>query len=131
MNMELLFAILIALVPVLLTILAARLYNVIHAVITFLAMQYVLVYCLNMFGATLPPVITDHFPTVLALYNAIDEFVVGLVNAFGFGPMLEQMPFLLLAVYGVVFLISQIIACIIRKHKIEKAKILRRQLKRY
>lgn len=134
MDMDLLFAILIALIPVVLTVIFSRLYNVVHGIITFLVMGYILMFCLNMFGANLGEAIITHTNTTCALYAAIDGLVMGLLNSVGFiANLLAQSygPYIVLAVYVVIFLISQIIACAIRKHRVEKIRLLRRQVKRY
>ena len=47
MDINLIPAILIALIPVFLTIIVSRLYNVVHGLITFLVMGYVLMFCLQ------------------------------------------------------------------------------------
>ena len=134
MDMNLLFAILIALIPVVLTIISSRLYNVVHGLITFIVMQYVLMFCLQVFGANLPAAINECLPAVTGLYTQINDMVLGLLNSVPFiANLLAQSygPYIVLGAYVLVFLISQIIACAIRKSRIEKIKILRRQLKRY
>ena len=134
MNIYLLYAILIALIPVLLTIISSRLYNIVHGLITFLVMGYVLMFCLEVFGANLPAEINEHLPTTCSLYTSINGLVLGLLNSVAFiANLLAQPygPYITLGVYVLVFLISQIIACAIRKSRIERIRILRRQIKRY
>ena len=134
MDINLLLAILIALVPVVLTIIFSRLYNVVHGLITFLVMQYVLMFCLEVFGGNLPEAITKNFPVVCGLYSSFNDFVLSLLKGVPFiANLLAQSfgPYIILGVYVLVFLISQIIACAIRKSRVEKIKFLRRQLKRY
>lgn len=134
MDINLLFAILIALVPVVLTIIFSRLFNVVHGLITFLVMQYVMMFCLGVFGANIPAAITGHLPAVTGLYTTINDMILGLLNSVPFiANILAQSygQYIVLGVFVLVFLISQIIACAIRKSRVEKIKILRRQLKRY
>ena len=124
---SLLVAILIALIPVVITIISSRLYNVIHGLITFLVMGYVLVFCLEVFGANLPAEVQELLPTTCGLYISITSTVQGWLS----GVALFENPYIVLAVYVVVFVISQIIACAIRKARVERIKLLRRQVKRY
>lgn len=133
MDTNLLFAILIALVPVLVTVIASRLYNVIHGVITFLFMGHLLMFCLTVFGGNLPAELLEATNGACALYVALDDLVVGLLNSVGLASLLEGTygVYIVLAAYLVVFLISQIIAGALRKKRVERVKILRRQIRRY
>lgn len=134
MDINLLFAILIALAPVVITIIFSRLFNVVHGLITFVVMGYVLMFALDVFGANLPAAISEHLTTTCALYASINGLLVGLLNSVGFiANILTQSygPYIILGAFVLVFIISQIIACLIRKARVERIKLLRRQVKRY
>ena len=136
MDMNLLFAILIALVPVVITIIFSRFYNVVHGLITFLVMAYALMFCLqqDVFGGSLPAEITAHLPAACGFYYAVNDLVLAVFNGVAFiSNLLAQSygPYLALGALVFVFIISQVIACLIRKARVERIKVLRRQVKRY
>ena len=136
MDINLIPAILIALIPVVLTIIVSRLYNVVHGLITFLVMGFILMFCLqaDVFGGGIHELIAQHFPKTCGIYYAIDELVLALFSGVPFiTNLLAQNygPYVALGVVVVVFVISQIIACAIRKARVERIKLLRRQVKRY
>ena len=134
MDINMIPAILIALIPVFLTIIASRLYNIIHGLITFVVMSFVLMFCLDVFGANIHELIRAHFPATCGLYITINELVLAVFAGIPFiTNILAQPygPYVALGVVAVIFLISQIIACVIRKNRIERIKVLRRQIKRY
>ena len=130
---ELLLPILVALVPVILAVIGARLYGVLHGVITYLFMGQLLMFCLGMFGANLGADLAAAAEAHCVLHTKVNEFVVYLFNQFGFASLIEgeNGAYVILGVFLVVFLISQIIAGGIRKRRVEKTKILRRQIRRY
>lgn len=133
MNMYLLYAILIALIPVVITIISSRLYNIIHGIITFIVMGFILTFCLQVFGANLPAELTAELPAVLALYTGMQTVVVDGLSQIGLQEVLtaDYGVYILLGVYVLIYIISQIIACAIRKARVEKIKSLKRQVKRY
>ena len=133
MDMNLLYAILIALVPVVITIIVSRLYNIVHGLITFIVTGFLLMFCLEAFGSNIPAAIMEIVPNTCQLYTLIAELIEELLGKAGLADLLakEYGNYVLLAVYVVVFLISQIIASAIRKSRVEKIKNLKRQIKRY
>ena len=136
MDINLIPAILIALIPVVLTIIASRLYNVVHGLITFLVTSFILMFCLqpDVFGGSIHELIAKHLPQTCGLYYAINDLVLALFSGVAFiSNLLAQSygPYIALGVVVVIFVISQIIACAIRKARVERIKILRRQVKRY
>ena len=140
MDMNLLYAILIALVPVVLTIILSRVYNIVHGLITFLFSGFLLYFCVEAFQANLPAEIVAYlipgqegaFATC-ELYYAINSFIVSALTEIGLADFFawEGAAYVVLGVYALVFVISQVISGIILKQKIEKQKSLKRQLKRY
>lgn len=133
MDMNLLYAILIALVPVVITIIVSRLYNIVHGLITFIVTGFLLMFCLEAFGGNLPAEIMGYIPTTCSLYTVICDLIADLLDKVGLASLLAQDygKYILLAIYLVVFIISQIIASAIRKSRVEKINSLKRQLKRY
>ena len=133
MDMNLLYAILIALVPVVITIIVSRLYNIIHGLITFVVTGFLLMFCFEAFGSNIPAAIMEIVPNTCQLYTLIAGLIEELLGKAGLADLLakEYGNYVLLAVYVVVFLISQIIASAIRKSRVEKIKNLKRQIKRY
>jgi membrane protein implicated in regulation of membrane protease activity len=140
MDMNLLYAILIALVPVVLTIILSKVYNIVHGLITFLVSGFVLFFCLEAFNANLPAEIVAYlipgkegaFATC-ELYYAINSFVISALNQLGLADFLawEGAAYCVLGAYVLVFIISQIVSSVVRKKRIEKEKKMKRQLKRY
>ena len=140
MDMNLLYAILIALVPVVLTIILSKVYNIVHGLITFLVTGFLLYFCVEAFQANLPAEIVSYlipgqegaFATC-ELYYAINSFVVSALTQVGLADFFawEGAAYVVLGAYVLVFIISQIIACAIRKKRVEKEKSMKRQLKRY
>lgn len=133
MDMNLLYAILIALVPVVITAIMSKVYNIVHGIITFIVTGHLLVFCLSIFGANLPADITANMPTVCGLYVSIDSIVVSALGLLGLGDLLAGTfgVYIVLAVFVVLFIVSQIIASVLRKKRVEKINSLKRQVKRY
>ncbi len=133
MDMNLLYAILIALVPVVITIIVSKLYNVVHGLITFLVTGFLLMFCLEAFGANIPVDIMSQTETTCSLYTIINGLINDLLGKVGLADLLAQDygKYILLGCYLVVFIISQIIASALRKSRVEKINNLKRQVKRY
>ena len=136
MDINLMFAVLIALIPVFLTIIFSRLYNIIHGFITFIVMSFVLMFCLqaDVFGSSIQPQIAEHLTKACGVYTAVNEFFLAVfANVPFISDLLSQNygPYVALAAVAVVFIVSQIIACAIRKSRVEKIKSMKRQIKRY
>lgn len=139
MDMNIVYALLIASAPVILSVLLAKRYNVVHGLITFLFTGYLLLFALSYLGKHLPADITKYLYGVeqkfafLSLYNGL-YFVFGSVlNLIGLGKYLTggYAEYVILGAYVLLFIISHIIAVGIRRHRINGIKALRRQVKRY
>ena len=133
MDMNLLYAILIALIPVVITIIMSKVYNVIHGLITFLVTGYLLIFCLSIFGGNLPTEISGYFIDTNSLYICINQFVIDALKVAGLGDLLKE-PFgvyIVLAMFVVLYVISQVISSALRKKRVEKINSLKRQVKRY
>ena len=133
MDMNLLYAILIALVPVIITVIMSRVYNIVHGVITFLVTGHLLMFCLGMFGVNLPKEIMDYTAITCSLYTAIGGLVNELLGSLGLAELLagDLGVYILLAVFVVIFVVSLIFASVFRKKSVEKVNSLKRQVKRY
>ena len=130
---EMLLPIVIALVPAIIAVIGARLYGVVHGIITFLFAGELLMFCLVMFGANLPADLLAGVETHAVLHTKIHEFIADLLKQFGLASLLEGSVgnYVIIGIFFVLFLISQIIAGKIRKNKVAKQKILRRQIRQY
>ena len=133
MNTNLLLAILIALVPVFLTIIFSRRYNIFHGLVVFLVASYGLILGLDALGGKVPSAISQYFDVTLSLYNVINGVVVDLINKAGLSKLIanKNFKYILLGAWLVVFLISQIIATSVRRRRVAKINRLKRYLRRY
>lgn len=142
MDMNLLIAILIALVPVVVSILFARRYNIFHGLIVFLTAGYVLLFAVELLVDHLSPEylvylgmageVADLPFGTLSLYQMINNVLTTLLDDAGLVELLaDNLKYAVLAAYVVIFLVSQIIASKIRKARVAKIKRLRRYLRRY
>lgn len=133
MDLNLLYAILIALAPVVLAIIFTKIYNIIHGVISFLFFGAVLMLCVTIFGDKIPAL--GEFGGFYAAFTVtMCELISGPVKSV-LGDLLVKNPNLLFYVYfavvALVFLISQIISSCIFRRRSRKRKNLLRQAKRY
>ena len=131
---ELLLPILVALVPVIIAVIGARLYGVLHGVIAYLFMGQLLMFCLSMFGANIGAELAAAAEEHSVFHTKVYEFVVAAFEKFGLGSLIADEntgAYVILGVFFVVFLISQIIGASIRKKRVEKTRILKRQVRRY
>ena len=80
MDMNLLYAILIALVPVVITIIVSRLYNIIHGLITFVVTGFLLMFCFEAFGSNIPAAIMEIVPNTCQLYTLIAGLIEELLT---------------------------------------------------
>ena len=146
MDMSLIYAILIALVPVVLAIIFTKVYNVIHGIVSFLFFGAILMLCLKIFGEQMPETMV-YFEQFGGFYNGVTNLCCnpenGLVtfvaytvlNALGLGDIVLNNPdfvfYFYLVLVAIVFLVSQIIASCIFRKRARRRKNLQRQAKRY
>lgn len=131
MDMNLLYAILIALIPVVFTILISRLYNIIHGIISFFTASALLILCLTSFGESLPAEVLAGCALSCSFYDMINGFLVevlALVGLNGLGNVLDAGQ-LLLVILVVLFLVSQIISSVIRRRRVRRIKQLKKEAK--
>ena len=133
MDLNLLYAILIALVPVVVTIIFSKVYNVFHGLITFLVFSFLLCFLLTNFGDKLPAEITANLTIVAGTYAAFNSFILDCLKLVGLESILaaDYGVYVVIGIYVLIFIISQIIASVLRKKRVEKIKGLKRQIKRY
>ena len=133
MDLNFLYAILIALVPVVLTIIFSKVYNVFHGLFTFLVFSFLICFLFAQFGDKLSPELSGHLITTLGTYTCINSLVLDLLGNVGLESVInaDYGVYVVLGIYALIFIISQIIASILRKKRIEKIKGLKRQIKRY
>lgn len=140
MDMNLLYAILVALVPVVLTIILSKVYNIFHGLITFLVSGFVLIFCIDAFAANMPAELLAYLlpagegsHCTCQLYYAINDFVYSALGQLGLADFLaaDYAKYVLLAAFVLVFVISQVLSSVVRKKRVEKERNMRRQLKRY
>ena len=130
---DLLFAVLIALIPALIAVISARVYNFVHGLFMFCFTGYILIFCLGIFGPNLPAEIMAHIPTTCGLYFSLNALVVDLLKTVGLAGLLpeEYLAYAIIGIYVVLFIAFQIISSAIRKARKEKIESLKRQIKRY
>ena len=131
---ELLLPILVALVPVIIAVIGARLYGVIHGIITYLFMGQLLMFCLSMFGSNIGAELAAAAEEHSVLHVKIHDFAVVALEKFGLGSLLADEntgAYVILGVFFVLFLVSQIIGGTFRKKRVEKTRILKREVRRY
>ena len=140
MDMNLVYALLITAIPVVLTVIFSKRYNVFHGVISFVVFSYLLIFFLSVFAEKVPADIykyligADGNPCLLTFYIALVNAAIFGLNQLGLEAVLSNADYgqyVLLAVYVVVFVVSQIIASLIRKHRVNTIKNLKREIKRY
>lgn len=140
MDMNLLYAILIALVPVVITIILSKVYNIFHGLISFLVTGFVLFFCIEAFQANLPAELLVYLQpnneslfSVCGLYYAINELLVSGLSSIGLASFFEWVghPYVVLGAFVLVFVVSQVLSSVVRKRRIEKERNMKRQLKRY
>ena len=133
MDFNLLYAILIALVPVVVTIIFSKVYNIFHGLFTFLTFSFLLCFLFTHFGSSLPVELAAQLELVLGTYVYINTFVLDSLKLIGLESLLTASygEYILLGIYVVIFIVSQIIASVLRKKRVEKIKGLKRSVKRY
>ncbi len=131
---ELLLPILIALVPVIIAVIGARLYGVLHGVITYLFMGQLLMFCLAMFGSNIGAELAASAESHAVLHAKIHDFAVAGLEQAGLGSVISNEQtggYVILGLFLLLFIISQVIGGSRRKRSVEKTKILKRQVRRY
>ena len=133
MDLNLLYAILIALIPVVLTIIFSRVYNIFHGLFSFLVFSFLICFLYANFSDKFNPELSAHLAIVLGTYSSINAFVLDLLKIAGLSSVFEADygKYVILGIYVLVFIVSQIFASVIRKKRVEKIRGLRRQIKRY
>ena len=146
MDMNLIYAMLIALIPVVLAIIFTKIYNIVHGIISFLFFGAILMLCLHIFGDKMPVTMT-YFEVFGGFYTGLSGFLCnpsnglvtfvayGLLGIFGLGDVVVNNPqvafYFYLAIIGLIFLISQIISSRIFRRRASRRRELKRQAKRY
>ena len=126
---DLLLPILIALVPVIIAVIGARIYGILHGFITYLFMGQLLIFCLAMFGDNIGAELAASTAVHTVLHTKIYDFVVvGLENIVSNEQIAK---YVILGLFLLLFIVSQVIGCSFRKRSIEKTKKLKREARRY
>ena len=88
MDMNLIYAMLIALIPVVLAIIFTKIYNIVHGIISFLFFGAILMLCLHIFGDKMPVTMT-YFEVFGGFYTGLSGFLCnpsnGLVTFVAYG----------------------------------------------
>ena len=127
--LDLLLPILIVLVPVIIAVIGARLYGILHGFITYLFMGQLLIFCLSIFGGNIGAELATSTEAHAVLHTKIYDFVV-----IGLGDIIlnaQTVRYVILGLFLLLFIISQVIGCLYRKRSIEKTKKLKREVRRY
>jgi hypothetical protein len=139
MDLNLIYALLIASVPVIFALLFAKRYNIVHGFVTFLLTSYLLLLAVSKLQNHIPVEITnilygkDGYFGLLMFYKGFYEVAAVSLNLAGLTDLLVPPygEYVILAPYVVLFIVSHIISAIIRRHRVNSIKALRRQVKRY
>lgn len=139
MDINLIYALLVVLIPVVVSLIFTKRYNILHGLATFLFTSYLLLFLLSLFNNRIPEDIAiylygkDGKFGFLTLYNGFYFVIVYAFNEIGLGNYLknEYVQYVVLGIYAVIFIISHIISVAIRRRRINGIKALRRQVKRY
>ena len=139
MDLNLIYALLIASLPVIFGLIFAKRYNIVHGFVTFLLTSYLLLLALSKLQNHIPVEITnilygkDGYFGLLMFYKGFYEVVAVSLNLAGLTNILVPPygEYVILAPYAVLFIVSHIISAIIRRHHVNSIKALRRQVKRY
>lgn len=140
MDLNLIYALLIALIPVFFAVIFARRYNVIHGLISFVVFSFLLIFCLSAFEKNIPADILKYLVggeetgySLIAFNSLLNGVITHYLSKAGLATVLaaDYGKYVLLAIYLVVFILSQVIASVIRRHRVNGIKSLKRQVKRY
>lgn len=139
MDMNLLWAMLITLAPVVLTVLFSRRYNFFHGLISFFVFSYLVLFFVSAFQTKLPAEIVAYLVGtggsfgLLTFYSSLYSLLGTGLSKLGLSSLVEAnyWKYIALAIYVVIFVVSQIIASVIRSHRVNNIKNLKRQVKRY
>lgn len=131
---DLLFPILIALVPVIIAVIGARIYGILHGFITYLFMGQLLIFCLAMFGGNIGAELAASTAVHAALHTKINSFVIASLKQIGLECLVsdeQTAKYVILGLFLLLFIVSQVVGCLFRKRSIEKTKKLKREARRY
>ena len=139
MDLNLIYALLIALIPVVLTVIFSRRYNLFHGLISFVVFSFLLLFCLDAFSKNVPAEIlgylvgTETGLNLVSLYSMMSNVIAHYLSKAGLSEVFAQTygKYVLLAIYVGAFILSQVVASVIRRHRVNGIKSLKRQAKRY
>lgn len=122
-DMDMLWMVLLIFIPILLAIIASKTWNIVHGIITYLLFSFLVVYLLDL--ELLTKVFSDETIAVFySTYLAVAHFPVSYIWL-----QLSEVEFLnsmlsgdaanhiMLALYAVLFILSQIIGSMLRKNR--------------
>jgi hypothetical protein len=126
-DVNILHAVLIAAIPVVIAIVLAWGYNVIHGLISYLVMTFVLVFALEAFATNLPVELAASLSKVMGTHIFIYEYAISWIYPLEY----TTAKYVMLAIMIASFAISQILSSLIRKAKVNKIRSLKQKVKRY
>lgn len=127
MDINVLHAVLIAMIPVVIAIILAWAYNVVHGAISYLVMTFLLVFSLEAFEATLPAGLAEALVNVMGTNEFMYNYMIGWL--YNLDPSIAK--YVMLGILLGVFIISQILSSVIRKAKVNRIRSLKQKVKRY
>ena len=134
MDLNLLYGILIALIPMFFACILAHRNNFLHGIITYLCFSFILVYCIDKFGSYLPAQIITNFNNVSAGARIVNDFLLNLLKMVPkLGDLLAGSAgeYIGLGFFALVYIISQIISSCIASAKRRRINRYKRAANRY
>ena len=139
MDLNLIYALLIASLPVVFALIFTKRYNIVHGFVTFLLTSYLLLLALSNLQNHIPVEITnilygkDGYFGFLMFYMGFYYVATYAINVIGLADLLltPYAHLIILIPYITLFIVSHAISVAIRKCRVNRIKALRRQVKRY
>lgn len=140
MDLNSIYALLIATIPLFLSLIFTKRYNIIHGLVTFLFTTCVTVVAVSLLSNHIPAEVyaylsgeASYLPYHTALFSKSYTLYSKGMNLVGLSNVLDATysQYVFLGLFAVVFLVSHIISVMVRKHRVNTIKALRRQVKRY
>ena len=126
-DINVLHAVLIAMIPVIIAIVLAWAYNVIHGAISYLVMTYLLVFSLEAFATTLPEGLSIALGDVMVMHEFMFEYMISWIHPMEY----STAKYVMLGILIASFIVSQVLSSLIRKAKVNKIRSLKQKVKRY
>ena len=126
-DINILHAVLIAMIPAIVAVVLAWAYNILHGAISYLVMTFLLVFSLEAFSTTLPAELAESLVEVMGT----NQFMYDYMIKWAYPLEYSTAKYVMLGILIASFIISQILSSLIRKAKVNKIRSLKQKVKRY